>query len=356
MKSVFMESIQLRAILILVILSLLVPSCQKRSPCVVKRHRILMGTLVEISIVGRDEDKAAAAINDAFAEMERIENLMSKWIPESEVSKINRWAGVKPVKVSAEVLEVIQRAREISKASGGYFDISVGGLLDLWGFETSGGRVPAEVEVEQALQSVGYGAIVVDREASTVELRRGMCIDLGGIAKGYAVDRAFEVLRSKGYGNMIVNAGGDMRVGGRKTNGPWVIGIQDPRGGSRILARFDVGDISVATSGDYERYFEADGVRYHHLLNPFTGYPGRQCRSVTIKAKDAVTADALATAVFVMGPEEGLRLIEATEGVEALIVTADGEIIQSKKWGQVLFLDKNQETRPDPHFDPDFSP
>jgi thiamine biosynthesis lipoprotein len=325
-------------LIILVILSLLVPSCQRGFPRVVRRHRILMGTLVEISIVGRDEDKATAAINDAFAEMERIEKLMSRWIPESEVSRINRWAGVKAVKVSAEVLEVIQRAREISKASGGYFDISVGGLLDLWGFETSEGRVPAKVEVEQALQSVGYGAIVVDGEASTVELRRGMRIDLGGIAKGYAVGRAYEVLRSRGYENMIVNAGGDMRVGGRKPKGPWVIGIQDPRDRSRILASFDVGDISVATSGDYERYFEADGVRYHHLLNPFTGYPGRQCRSVTIQAKDAVTADALATAVFVMGPEEGLRLVEATEGVEGLIVSADGEIIQSHNWGVTHFF------------------
>ncbi len=333
-----MESIQFRAILILAILSLLLPSCQGRSPRVVKRHRILMGTLVEISVVGRDEDKAAAAINDAFAEMERVEKLMSRWIPESEVSRINRWAGVRPVKVSTEVREVIQRAGEISKASGGYFDISVGGLLDLWGFEGSGGRVPAKVEIEQALGSVGYGAIHMDEEASTVELRRGMRIDLGGIAKGYAVDRAYEVLTSRGYGNVIVNAGGDMRVGGRKPKGPWVIGIQDPRDRSRILASLDVGDISVATSGDYERYFEADGVRYHHLLDPFTGYPARQCRSVTILAKDAVTADALATAVFVMGPEKGLRLIEAMEGVEALIVSADGKIIQSQDLkGKVRF-------------------
>lgn len=333
-----MESIQFRAILILAILSLLLPSCQGRSPRVVKRHRILMGTLVEISVVGRDEDKAAAAINDAFGEMERVEKLMSRWIPESEVSRINRWAGVRPVKVSTEVREVIQRAGEISKASGGYFDISVGGLLDLWGFEGSGGRVPAKVEIEQALGLVGYGAIHMDEEASTVELRRGMRIDLGGIAKGYAVDRAYEVLTSRGYGNVIVNAGGDMRVGGRKPKGPWVIGIQDPRDRSRILASLDVGDISVATSGDYERYFEADGVRYHHLLDPFTGYPARQCRSVTILAKDAVTADALATAVFVMGPEKGLRLIEAMEGVEALIVSADGKIIQSQDLkGKVRF-------------------
>jgi thiamine biosynthesis lipoprotein len=239
-----------------------------------------MGTLVEISVIGRDEDKAAAAIGDAFAEMERIEKLMSRRIPESEISRIN---------------------------------------------------VPSKVEVEQTIRSVGYGGIYVDEEASTVELKRkGMRIDLGGIAKGYAVDRAYELLRSMGYRNMIVNAGGDMRVGGRKQKGPWVIGIQDPRDRSRILATLDAGDVSIATSGDYERYFEVDGIRYHHLLNPFAGFPARQCRSVTILAKDALSADALATAVFVMGPQEGERFIEAMEGVEGLIVSADGEIIVSE--------------------------
>jgi thiamine biosynthesis lipoprotein len=289
-----------------------------------------MGTVVEISVIGRDEDKAAAAIGDAFAEMERIEKLMSRWIPESEVSRINGRAGGNPAKASTEVLEVIQRAGEISKASGGHFDISVGALLDLWGFEGSGSRVPSKVEVEKALRSIGYGAIVVDEEAATVELTKGMRIDLGGIAKGYAVDRAYELLTLKGYGNVIVNAGGDMRVGGRKPNGPWVIGIQDPRDRSRILATFDAEGTSVATSGDYERYFEIDGIRYHHLLNPFTGFPARGCRSVTILAKEALSADALATAVFVMGPRKGLQLIETLEGIEGLIVSADGEIIQSE--------------------------
>ena len=324
------DFIRSKTILILAILSLLLPSCQRRSPLLVKRHRLLMGTVVEISVIGRDEDKAAAAIGDAFAEMERIEKLMSRWIPESEVSRINGRAGGKPVKVSPEVLKVIQRAGEISKASGGYFDISIGALLDLWGFEGSGSRVPSKVEVEKALGSVGYGAVVVDEEAATVELTKGMRIDLGGIAKGYAVDRAYELLTSRGYGNVIVNAGGDMRVGGRKPNGPWVIGIQDPRDRSRILATFDAEGSSVATSGDYERYFEIDGIRYHHLLNPFTGFPARGCRSVTILAKEALSADALATAVFVMGPRKGLQLIEALEGIEGLIVSADGDIIQSE--------------------------
>jgi len=327
---VLMEPFRSKAILILAILSLLLPSCQRRSPLLVKRHRILMGTLVEISVIGRNEDKAAAAIGDAFAEMERIEKLMSRWIPESEVSRINVRAGGKPQRVSTEVLKVIQRAGDISKTSGGYFDISIGALLDLWGFEGSGSRVPSKVEVEKALGSVGYGAIVVDEEASTVELTKGMRIDLGGIAKGYAVDRAYELLTSRGYGNVIVNAGGDMRVGGRKPNGPWVIGIQDPRDRSRILATFDAEGTSVATSGDYERYFEIDGIRYHHLLTPFTGFPARGCRSVTILAKDALSADALATAVFVMGPRKGLQLIEALEGIEGLIVSADGDIIQSE--------------------------
>ncbi len=337
----FIESIRFRAILILAILSLLLPSCQRRSPRIVKRHRILMGTLVEISVIGRDEDRAAAAIDGAFAEMERIENLMSRRIPTSDVSRINGWTGVKPVKVSREVLKVIGKAKEISRASGGYFDISIGVLLDLWGFEDSGSRVPAKAEVEKSLRSVGYGAVVVDEQATTVQFEsKGMRIDLGGIAKGYAVDRAYEVLRARGYGNMIINAGGDMRVGGRKPNGPWIIGIQDPRDRSRILATFEASEISIATSGDYERYFEVDGIRYHHLLNPFTGFPARQCRSVTILAKDALSADALATAVFVMGPEKGLHLIEAMDGVEALVVTPDGEIIQSHNWGVKGLLPK----------------
>ena len=300
-----------------------------------------MGTLVEISVIGRNKDKVEASIHDAFGEMERVEGLMSRRIPESDVSRINGRAGIKPVKVSAEVLKVIRRAEEISKTSRGYFDISIGALLDLWGFEGNGGNLPGKDEVNETLHSVGYRAIHVDEMASTVELKRkGMRIDLGGIAKGYAVDRAFELLTSRGYRNMIVNAGGDMRVGGKKINGPWVIGIQDPRDQSRILATLDAGDISVATSGDYERYFTKEGTRYHHLLNPFTGSPAQQCRSVTILAKDALSADALATAVFVMGPNRGLRLIEAMEGVEGLIVSADGEIIVSEGLkGRIRFSD-----------------
>ena len=341
MKSVLIEAVRYKTILILIILSLLLHSCQQQSPLLIKKHRILMGTLVEISVIGRNKDKVEASIHDAFGEMERVEGLMSRRIPESDVSRINGRAGIKPVKVSAEVLKVIRRAEEISKTSRGYFDISIGALLDLWGFEGNGGNLPGKDEVNETLHSVGYRAIHVDEMASTVELKRkGMRIDLGGIAKGYAVDRALELLTSRGYRNMIVNAGGDMRVGGKKINGPWVIGIQDPRDQSRILATLDAGDISVATSGDYERYFTKEGTRYHHLLNPFTGSPAQQCRSVTILAKDALSADALATAVFVMGPNRGLRLIEAMEGVEGLIVSADGEIIVSEGLkGRIRFSD-----------------
>jgi len=290
-----------------------------------------MGTLVEITVIGGDTDSAEAAIRDAFDEMERVEGLMSRRIPGSDVSRINGWAGIKAVPVSADVLRVIRRAEEISRASEGYFDITIGALLDLWGFEGDEGRLPARGEVSEALDGVGYTTIHVDERAFTVELKKkGMRIDLGGIAKGYAVDRAVELLRGRGYRNMIVNAGGDIRVSGRKTHGPWVIGIQDPRDRSRILATIDAEEISVATSGDYERYFVREGKRYHHLLNPFTGLPARECRSVTILAKDALSADALTTAVFVMGPQRGLRLIEAMEGVEGLIISADGKITQSE--------------------------
>jgi thiamine biosynthesis lipoprotein len=290
-----------------------------------------MGTLIEITVIGRDEDRVGVAIRDAFDEMERVEELMSGRIRGSDVSRINRWAGIKAVPVSTDVLRVIRRAEEISRASEGYFDISIGSLLDLWGFEGDGGRLPSKAEVSQALGAVGYRGIHVDERVSTVELKKkGMRIDLGGIAKGYAVDRAVALLKSRGYQNMIVNAGGDIRVSGRKARGPWVVGIQDPRDRSRILATIDAAETSVATSGDYERYFVKEEKRYHHLLNPFTGFPARQCRSVTILADDSLSADGLATAVFVMGPKRGLHLIEAMEGVEGLIVSSEGKIIQSE--------------------------
>ncbi len=300
-----------------------------------------MGTLVEITIIARNTDRVEAAIRDAFDEMERVEGLMSWKIPGSDVSRINEWAGIKEVSVSADVLRVIRRAEEISKASEGYFDITIGAVLDLWGFEGEGYRLPTEGKVSETLDAVGYTAIHMDEEASTVGLKKkGMRIDLGGIAKGYAVDRAVELLKSRGYRNVIVNAGGDIRVSGRKTHGPWVIGIQDSRDRSRILATINAEDISVATSGDYERYFVKEGKRYHHLLNPFTGFPARQCRSVTILADDSLSADGLATAVFVMGPKRGLRLIEVMEGVEGLIVSSEGEIIQSEGLrGKVQLLD-----------------
>jgi thiamine biosynthesis lipoprotein len=290
-----------------------------------------MGTLVEITVIGRDADRAEAAIRDAFDEMQRVEGCMSRRIPGSDVSRINEWAGIKAVPASADVLRVIRRAEEISRASEGHFDITIGAVLDLWGFEDNGHHVPAKGKVSEVLDGVGYKTIHVDERASTVKLKKKeMRIDLGGIAKGYAVDRAVELLKSRGYRNMIVNAGGDIRVSGRKIHGPWVIGIQDPRDRSRILATINAEDISVATSGDYERYFVREGKRYHHLLNPFTGFPARLCRSVTILAEDALSADGLATAVFVLGPQKGLHLIEAMDGVEGLIISSEGEILQSE--------------------------
>jgi len=327
----FVKSIRSKKIPFFITLSVFLLSCQYRSPLPIKRHRILMGTLVEITVIGKDTDGAEAAIRDAFDEMQRVEGLMSRRIPGSDVSKINEWAGIKAVPVSADVLRVIRRAEEISRASEGHFDITIGAVLDLWGFEGNGHRLPAEGEVSKALDAVGYTAVLVDERASTVKLKKKeMRIDLGGIAKGYAVDRAVDLLKSRGYRNMIVNAGGDIRVSGRKTHGSWVIGIQDPRDRSRILATINAEDISVATSGDYERYFVKEGKRYHHLLNPFTGFPARLCRSVTILAEDALSADGLATAVFVLGPRKGLHLIEAVDGVEGLIISSEGGIITSE--------------------------
>lgn len=185
--------------------------------------------------------------------------------------------------------------------------------------------MPPEIEeVRETLNFVNFRNLKT-HHGGRVSLRKmGMAIDLGGIAKGYAVDRAFELLKSLGYRNLVVNAGGDLRVGGSKPDGPWSIGIQHPRDPGKIMARISVSDTAVATSGDYEKFFIHQGKRYHHILNPKTGFPAEGCQSVTILAKDATTADALATALFALGPEKGYALCRRLEGVDCLIVDREG--------------------------------
>jgi len=294
-----------------------------------KYHQVAMGTVIEITLIADDEEAANKASLQAFQEIKRIETLMSPWLDSSDVTRINRSAGKERVKVSPETFEVIQKAQEISELSEGGFDISIGPLTGLWREAREKKTPPSIEDVKEKLNLVNFKNIEMDQEGKVFLKKKGMAIDLGGIAKGYAVDRAFDVLRSLGYKNLIVNAGGDLRVGGLKNNQPWSIGIQNPRESKKILARISVSDMAVATSGDYERFFIYEGKRYHHIFNPKDGFPTDDCQSVTVLCKEGMIADALATAVFVLGREKGYSLCQKLDGVKCLIVDKEGKIIFS---------------------------
>jgi thiamine biosynthesis lipoprotein len=288
-----------------------------------------MGTVVEITLVGEDEEATRKAALQAFQEIKRIETLMSPWIDSSDVTRMNRSAGKEGVKVSPETLKVIRKANEISKLSEGGFDITVGPLTELWRKAREKKIPPLIEEVKGRLALVNFKNIRIDQKEKVFLKTKGMAVDLGGIAKGYAVDKAFDLLKSLGYKDLIVNAGGDLKVGGLKNNQPWSIGIQHPRESQKILARLSVSDTAVATSGDYEKFFIHQGKRYHHIFNPKDGFPTEGCQSVTILCKEGIMADALATAVFVLGPEKGYGLCQKFEGVDCLIVDKEGKVIFS---------------------------
>lgn len=312
--------------LLIVLLVLLLGTAWWRGRSVpgdVQRTRLLMGTTVSIEAAGPDRAALETAVEAAFAEMARIEALMTPHRPESDVARLS--AAATAATVAPETAEVIGYGLEIARRSGGAFDLTLGRLKELWGIEAETPRIPAESEIAAALQGIGPDALAIDGTL----VRKGtplLAVDLGAIAKGYAVDRAIAVLRGFGVESAAVNAGGDIRVLGSKRGRPWRIGIQHPRKADGVLATLDATDRAVVTSGDYERFFERAGRRYHHLFDPRTGFPADRCQSVTVLAPGAMPADALATALFVLGPERGLALLAAYPGVDALIVGADGRI------------------------------
>jgi thiamine biosynthesis lipoprotein len=294
-------------------------------------QRYMMGTSVEVIVWGPDRDTSEKAVERAYAEIERIEKKLSVRRRDSEITEINRSAGARPVKVDGEMYRLIRESKRFSEMSGGAFDISVQGLGDIWDFNRPGFQEPGPDRVEKRLERVDYRRIRLNERDSTVFLKEGgMEISLGGIAKGYAVDRAVGILRECGIKGGIVSAGGDLFAFGRKANGEvWNVGVRNPRAHSRNICVLPVSNLSVATSGDYERYRMVDGRRVHHIIDPRTGYPSKGCMSVTVVARSAMTADALATAVFVLGPESGLALLEDLQGVEGILVDSNGKISAS---------------------------
>lgn len=288
---------------------------------------MLMGTDIELIASYDNEEKVNIAFDTAIKEMERIENEMSEWRKETPVSIINQKAGKEAVAVPEELFKVISAAQKVSELSNGAFDISWAGMMGLWKFSKGEERVPSPEEIKKRLPLVNYKNIKLDETKKTVFLKRtGMAIGLGAIAKGYAVDMAMQAMVNLGVKNAIVKAGGDMRVQGTKDGKPWDIGINHPRDKNKLLGKLHLSNISISTSGDYERFFIKEGVLYHHIMDTKTGYPARGCQSVTILATDTMTSDALSTAVFVLGPEEGMKLIKNLPGIEGIIVDGNGNI------------------------------
>ncbi|MBI5970601.1 MAG: FAD:protein FMN transferase [Deltaproteobacteria bacterium] len=296
----------------------------------VKKTAVVMGTDFEMTVVVDDVVMGEKAFDAAISEMRRIEEEMSEWIPGSPVSKINKDAGIMPVKVSNELFKVIAAAQEVSRLTEGAFDITWAGTRGLWDFTKGKERVPTDEEVKKTRANVDYRFIELDPDKLTVFLKkRGVAIGLGAIAKGYAVDKAMQAVAALGIKNVILKAGGDMRVQGGDTLDGWKIGIKHPREKGRLIAKLELKDISISTSGDYERFFIKDGVLYHHIIDPSTGYPAKGVMSVTVIAPDTMTSDALSTAVFVLGPIKGMALVKRLKGVEAVIVDSDGRIAAS---------------------------
>lgn len=294
-------------------------------------YRVMLDTAVELQFSASSSAEAELIRDDVFAEMERLEALFSRSLFGSDVSAINNYAGQRPVTVSEEVFYVTTQALYFSEISNGAFDLTVAPLIDLWGFLGQDYRLPAPEEIETVLPLVNYGLVEYDTEELQIYLpNEKMALELGGIAKGYIIDRALAVLRDAGVESAFINVGGDIGIIGVKPDGdPWRIGVRNPRDDNNIIAVLPAFEGAVVTSGDYERVFEVDGITYHHILDPKDGMPTRLLASVTIVAETAITADALSTAIFVMGPVEGIALIEKLSGVEGILVTPNLEIVVS---------------------------
>ncbi len=293
-----------------------------------QREEAIMGTRVAVELWSEDAALAGRAMDAVIAEMRRTDELMSTYRPESQLSQVNAHAFERPVKVDREIIEVVTRSLEFSRMSNGAFDVTYASVGYLYDYRAH--QRPTAEQVAATLPAVDWRQVQVDPQSNTIRfLKPGMRIDLGGIAKGYAVDRSIETLRRMGIAHAMVNAGGDTRLLGDRRGKPWIVGVRDPRNDGRMVTRLPLADEAISTSGDYERYFEEDGVRYHHILVPGTGESAREVRSVTILGADATQTDGLSTTVFVMGVERGMQLVSRLPGVEAVIVDRDGRIYYS---------------------------
>lgn len=315
--------------LCLTILALVLAGCQ----AVLGGNRLtqreaygIMDTDVNIKAYGR---KAPGAIDRAIDEMKRLDSLLSSFNPESDVALVNAQAGVRPVKVSSETYQVIERALYFAEISAGSFDPTIFPVTQLWGIGGPQARVPSPDEIRGALALVDYRKVRLDpTEGSVFLTEKGMALDLGAIAKGYAVDQMAAVIRSLGVTSFLINAGGNVYAGGAKPDkSPWRVAVTDPRNPAEFMGVMSAHDLAIVSSGDYERYFEEGGVRYHHILDPKTGYPSRTSKGTTVFLPSSTDADGLSTALFILGPEKSEDILSKFPEVGVAFVLPSGDIV-----------------------------
>ncbi|MBN8642733.1 MAG: FAD:protein FMN transferase [Flavobacteriales bacterium] len=297
-----------------------------------KKKLSMLGSPFEITVIAKDTIEGNYFADLAVAEVKRIENQISDWIPTTQISEINKNAGKKAIKVDDEVFELVQRAIKISKLTNGAFDISYASMDKIWKFDGTMKEMPSPEAIKKSVEKIGYQNIILDDKQKTIFLKlEGMKLGLGGIGQGYIADKVKSLLQSKGCSSGIVNVSGDINTWGKQLDGkPWTIGIINPMNKNKVFATFPIEDSAVETSGSYEKFVMFNGIRYSHIIDPRTGYPATGIVSVSVFAKQTEVADALATGIFVLGIEVGLDLVNQLKGIQCIIVDDKGKIHTSK--------------------------
>ena len=309
---------------------LLLTGLQSPAQVVGKRQLTLMGSVFEITLVASDSSAAQQNIDQVVAEIERIENLISEWRPATQISEVNRNAGIRPVKVDPEVFDLTARAIHYSELSGGAFDITVAGLDRIWVFDGSMDEMPSPESVAKSVEHVGYEYIRLNAVDTTIYLEKeGMKIGFGSIGKGYAADRGREIMLEKGIAGGIVNASGDISAWGTQPDGqPWVMGIRNPFKSHKVVKKLKMETASVTTSGSYEKYAEIGGHRFSHIINPQSGYPASGLVSATVYGASAEFANALSTSLMVLGWKEGIKWMKQFPEYGYVLISDDGKTKQ----------------------------
>lgn len=297
-----------------------------------KRKVSLLGSPFEITVVSKDSLEGNRFADLAISEVKRIENQISDWIPTTQISLVNKNAGIQPVKVDSEVFDLVGRAIKISEITDGAFDISYASMDKIWKFDGSMTSMPTEEAINKSVAKIGYKNIILNQKDQTIYLKLpGMKLGLGGIGQGYIADKVKDLLIANGCQSGIVNVSGDINAWGKQINQqPWTVGIINPMNKNKVFATFPLENSAVETSGSYEKYVIFNGIRYAHIIDPRSGYPAQGVVSVSVFAKQTEIADALATGIFVLGVEVGLDLVNQLKGIECIMVDDKGKIFTSK--------------------------